>query len=524
MSLQMTKFMKGREATKDKTRILLLYSSEIQSTVMAASLRVAPIGLFFINGYLKKKGYTTKIMHIRTMHFTESSLNSEQYKERLRKDIVEFDPQYIGYSFRNLFHWGVPKNPRKLIDYLSMSLEKPTVEFLRETTSAAIIGGGSGFSLAPKLYMNYLNLDYGVIGEGELAFEELISRLEMLKDISETPGLVYRKKGVLFINSNSFIKDLDTLPAMEIGDIGEYRELYYDNGGYANIQTKRGCTFRCIYCVYPYLEGKEYRLRNVTTIVKEVIDIKKRYDIQHFFVVDSVFSTPSKHSIEFCDELIKKRAEIEWSAYINPRHITKELLKKYKEAGCHNLIYTPDTLSKKVLVSYRKDFSIDDVKKCIQLLNEVDIPFEVSLILGGPGEDEETVNETIEFCNEYLKDVPVIFFNGMWLHPSSPAMEVARSEGIFSDGESVDLDKIIFSDDFETNSKLTYFFPHVKEKRKEFLDRIFAKIQNYKRIIVGKDSIIDKDTGTKKHSPELGVVENQRPWHKGMKGRKLRQP
>jgi hypothetical protein len=504
----------------EKTRILLVYSSEIQSQVVTPSIRVAPIGLFFINGYLKNKGYETRILHLKTLYFTKPLPDAEHYKEGLRREILEFDPHYIGYSFRNLFHWGSPnKDRRELINYLSMSLEKPTVEFLREITRAPIIGGGSGFSLAPKLYMDYLKLDYGIIGEGELAVEELISRLRMGEDVSELPGLVYRKREVLTMNPPSLIKNLDTLPGIDISDMGEYRELYYDNGGYANIQTKRGCSFRCIYCVYPFLEGNKYRLRDIATVIKEVMTIKKRYDIQHFFIVDSIFSTPAQHSFDFCEGLIKARAEIEWNAHINPINITKKLLEKYKESGCHNLIFTPDTLSKRVLKSYGKDFSIDDVKESIQLLHEVDIPFEVSLILGGPGEDGETVEETVAFCDAYLKDVPVILFDGMWLHPSAPALAVARGEGRFSEAERIDFDEIILSNDFKANSKLSYFFPDVKKKRGEFLSRIFASIRKYKRVVVGKDFIADKDTGSIRHVPELGVFEHQRPWHKGMRGR-----
>jgi len=211
----------------DKTRVLLIYSSEIQNTIVSGSLRVAPIGLFFINGYLIDNGYETKIINFQVRYFSEPSSDSEEYKDGLRKEITDFDPHYIGYSFRNLFHWGaLPKNPRQLISYLSMSLEKSTVEFLRETTSVPIIGGGSAFMLEPKLYMNYLGLDYGVIGEGELAFEELIAKLVAGEDINEMPGLVYRTSRDLFINPNKCINDLDSMPMMEIGDADDGNRRY----------------------------------------------------------------------------------------------------------------------------------------------------------------------------------------------------------------------------------------------------------------------------------------------------------
>jgi radical SAM superfamily enzyme YgiQ (UPF0313 family) len=504
----------------NKTRVLLLYSSEVQSSVVAGYLRVAPIGLFFINSYLKKQGYETKIVHLDINQFNTSMPFAKYYKMGLRQEIKQFDPHYIGYSFRNLFHWGsMPKNWRKLINHLSISLEKHTINFLRRSTRAPIIGGGPAFMLAPKLYMDYLGLDYGIIGEGELAFEKLLTHLRAGGKIEKLPGLVYRKNDVILSNPHQHIKDLTAMPIMNVSDIEGYRELYYDNGGYGSIQTKRGCGFRCIYCHYPYLEGNKYRLRDPATVVEEIIDIKEKYDINHFFFVDSVFSTPSSHSQKICEELISRGADIKWAAHTNPRGITRKLLEIYRESGCHNVIFTPDTLSEKTLKSYQKDFSVDEVKKAVLLLKKVGIPFEVSLILGGPGEDEETVNETVAFCDEYLQEIPILFFSGMWLHSSAPAMQTAISEGIFPDRESMEFDKIVLANDFEANRKLNYFFPHVKKRRGAFLNRIYKKIRKYKRVIIEKDIVVDWTTGTVKHAPELNVIENQRPWHNGMKGR-----
>lgn len=501
-------------------RVLLVYSSEVISKLIDSSLRVAPIGLFFINGYLHEKGYTTKIMNLIPGHFQESFPDADAYKAQLQQEIRAFAPHYIGYSFRNLFHWGeYPQDATKLINYMSMSLEKPTVAFLRQVTSAPIIGGGSAFTLAPKLYMNYLGLDYGIVGEGEVAFDDLLTKLEQQADLSDVSGLIYRQDNTLETRPIRLVPDLTTQPPMKISDLPDYRELYYENAGYGSVQTKRGCAFRCIYCQYPFLEGKAYRLRDMNTIMQEIADIKERYGIRHFFIVDSVFSTPVKQSVAFCDALIERKLDIQWNAYINPRGITKKVLEKYKASGCHNLILTPDALSAKVLKSYKKDFTIEQVKECIQLIKEVEIPFEVSIILGGPGEDEATVDEAVAFCDQYLEDVPVLFFHGMWLHPSAPAMETVKAEGLFHDLDAPDFDEIILTNDFESNHKLTYFFPHITTGRYAFLERIYKKLRQKKRIVVGKDSIFDRKTGIVKHHPDLGVIENARPWHTGMTGR-----
>jgi radical SAM superfamily enzyme YgiQ (UPF0313 family) len=69
------------------------------------------------------------------------------------------------------------------------------------------------------------------------------------------------------ISSRSRLKDLDHVtPDRELFDCGSYYRL----GGMLNIQTKRGCPFRCIYCTYPGVEGRKIRLRNPDTVVNEI--------------------------------------------------------------------------------------------------------------------------------------------------------------------------------------------------------------------------------------------------------------
>jgi radical SAM superfamily enzyme YgiQ (UPF0313 family) len=468
-----------------QVRVLLLYSSDKFDIISNNNIRVAPIGLFFINGYLTKKGFSTKIKHVTYENLIGQSADSLDYKKKLTEEMADYNPDFIGYSFRNLFHWGFPEKSLDLVSYLSVSRERVIINFIREITNAKIIGGGPAFSIAPKLYMNHLNLDYGIIGEGEISFFELLSGLFQSKDVLQVPGLIFKKDGRFVINPFKYIAKLDNMPEMETGEFENFYELYCENNGFANIQTKRGCSFNCIYCQYPYLEGKKYRLRNINHIINEIINIQRQFKVDRFFFVDSVFSTPWEHSAEICKQIIDRKIKIEWISYINPRNITFELLELYKKAGCKHLIFTPDSLSDTVLRMYRKDFNMNDVKSAILELKRAKISFEVSLILGGIGETEATVDETIRFCDVYLNNIQTDFFCGMWIHPEAHAMEVLKKENFFAPDEKVEFDKIVESNDFIANNKLTYFFPQIKENRQERLNVMIKKVEKNKRKIIG---------------------------------------
>ncbi len=46
-----------------------------------------------------------------------------------------------------------------------------------DKTTAPIVVGGSGFTLLPEEVLDFLGADYGVVGEGERAFLELLGEL-----------------------------------------------------------------------------------------------------------------------------------------------------------------------------------------------------------------------------------------------------------------------------------------------------------------------------------------------------------
>ena len=51
-------------------------------------------------------------------------------------------------------------------------------ETVRASFKGPLILGGTGFSVAPQGWMQRLEADCGVVGEGEQAFVEVLARLE----------------------------------------------------------------------------------------------------------------------------------------------------------------------------------------------------------------------------------------------------------------------------------------------------------------------------------------------------------
>src|SRR5690606_39173284 len=128
--------------------------------------------------------------------------------------------------------------------------------------------GGSGFSLVPEAIMNFFNLDYGIIGEGEHSIVCFAEAVEGRYDFSQCPGLIYKKGPTYKINPPKLIEDLDTIPLPDFRLLDTAGYLLNNNGkSPCNILTKRGCNLNCIYCSYPVKEGRVHRLHSPRLVV-----------------------------------------------------------------------------------------------------------------------------------------------------------------------------------------------------------------------------------------------------------------
>ena len=76
-----------------------------------------------------------------------------------------------------------------------------------------IVLGGVQATLFPQKYINNKFIDFIVVGEGEIVFENLLNALENKTDFSHIKGLAWKKEQNFFVNPlEEHIKDIDALP------------------------------------------------------------------------------------------------------------------------------------------------------------------------------------------------------------------------------------------------------------------------------------------------------------------------
>jgi len=372
---------------------------------------VYPLGLASLAAVLKAAGMTVKGSDL---------CFPPHWQAVVEQDLESFRPDCIGLSIRNIDNVTYPRSTAYL------PFIKEVVELCRRKTKAPIVVGGSGFTLLPEGVLDFLGTDYGVVGEGERAFLELLGELSGNTHPAPAAGIFPRRPSQGQVEIGGPIEDLNSLPwpDREVFDAGVYRE----RGGLANIQSKRGCPFHCIYCTYPLIEGRKVRVREPIGVVREIQALVNR-GLDYLFFVDNNFNFPEEQAEGICREIIRQKVPVRWTAYVNPGFMTDRLGEAMKRSGCAALEFGLDAAAPAQLDALGKNFSLPQIREAARICRERDIPFCFSLLLGGPKETRDTLEETLAQAED-LNPSAVICMTGIRVFPGTRLAEIAREEGL----------------------------------------------------------------------------------------------
>ncbi len=303
---------------------------------------------------------------------------------------------------------------------------KEIVDSLRGQSAVPVILGGSGFSIMPEDILEYCNLDLGIWGEGEYSLPLLVSKLTAGEDYRDVPGLVYRAGRGFRRNPPRYLDLGDmTTPQRNVVD----NRRYFLEGGMGSIESKRGCPQRCIYCVDPVAKGRRVRSRSPRSVVDE-IEALLQMGIDYFHFCDSEFNLPPDHAQEVCRQIIAQGlgARINWHTYCSPAPFSDELAILFQKAGCVGINFGVDSGNDRMLHNLGRDFTVKDLERTAHICHRQGLVFMYDLLLGGPGETRESLEETIEDMKR-LSPSRVGATLGVRVFPNTMLADLVQREG-----------------------------------------------------------------------------------------------
>jgi radical SAM superfamily enzyme YgiQ (UPF0313 family) len=367
---------------------------------------VFPLGLACLNGALRAAGFQT------LWYDPQAGAGSLEELVAVRR------PDFVAISLRNIDDVLIRKQETYFGDVATLRAR------LRPHTAAPVVVGGSGFSLFPEQLLALTEADFGICGPGEASLVALLTALRQGSDYRQIPGLVYRENGVIRRNPAGphqpgwALDEADRPPPLAAH--------YLQVSGMLNVQTQRGCPFRCCYCTYPLIEGKRYASRPADLVAEEFGQVQ-RLGARYVFLADSVFNSSNEHVAAVCEALLRRKAGVAWGCFLRPQGVTLEMMQLMARAGLAHIEFGSDSFCDEVLAAYGKDFTFEDIRQASEAARRAQVDFCHFLIAGGPGETQVTLAATFANSRE-LTGAVIMAVVGMRIYPGTALFARALAE------------------------------------------------------------------------------------------------
>jgi radical SAM superfamily enzyme YgiQ (UPF0313 family) len=255
--------------------------------------------------------------------------------------------------------------------------------------------GGALVSSIPEAIIRGLKPDYTILGEGEATLLELLDYIEA----GGTPSGAATIHGLGLLQADELIItprraqliDLDVLPIPDLFLFPSVRQ----NPEIPELclTTARGCYGRCSFC---FLNMHKLSYKSPERFEREVADLVAKHSIRYFYINDLTFTSNLERSYRICDVL--KKYNITWTCSTRVERIKPELLRYMHASGCRDIWYGVESMDQTVLDLADKMTKVEEIEYAVAETVKAGIKVAANLIVGLPGESEESLRKMMDFC------------------------------------------------------------------------------------------------------------------------------
>jgi len=305
--------------------------------------------------------------------------------------------------------------------------------------SVTITVGGPHVSAVPERTLAaFAGFDYGIVGEGEASYLDLIARLGAGADPRPVAGLVWREDGAVRANPRAPFLDgeaLDRLPEPAWDLVPDFPLRFQPNvfnyraTPVASLVTSRGCPFSCTFCDRS-TSGRRGRFHGVDYVVALCRRLEA-LGVRHVLFYDDLFTVNRRRVVELCERFLAEGFRFTWSCNSHPNLLDATTLRLMRRAGCWQIAYGIESGSQRVLDVVKHEVKIPRMLETLRLTRAAGIRVKGLLMMAHPTEDEASLRETIAFLRTAPLDlVQVTKFTP---YPGTPSYATVRSHGTFDE-------------------------------------------------------------------------------------------
>jgi anaerobic magnesium-protoporphyrin IX monomethyl ester cyclase len=338
------------------------------------------LGLLGLAAVLRQKGYLVKIVESASLGLSISKTLGHILKEK---------PDYVGITCTTVSveHAGT----------IAQSVKEADPGIL------LFVGGPHVTALPGETFRRYPSFDYGVLGEGERAFAELLEAVEGKADLKKVPSAVFREGPEVTVNPRrKFIENLDRLPFPAFDLLPSFPRKYrppllnYLRGPAASLITSRGCPEVCTFCDRSVF-GNRYRHFSEGYLGDLIGHLRAKYGIRHFIFADDQFTASRTRLVRFCEKLLKENIKIRWNCDARVDSVDSMMLQLMRRAGCWMISYGIESGSQEILDRVQKGIRLEQAEETVHRTREAGIRTKGLFMIGYPEETAQTLAQTLRF-------------------------------------------------------------------------------------------------------------------------------
>ena len=409
------------------------------------------LGSLWITAYIESLNYNVDIIDL-------SSLTEEQWK-------IPFDGHIYGITC--------------LIPH-DKTVRKITQIIRQNNPEALIVLGGPHATTLPEYLLKTTDADICIKSEGELTIADIIKYKIAFQDNQDIPyeqiaGIAYKNidNTIKFTKNRELIKNLDELPLPAFHKID--MDSYSANVDHKNLRIKgknamfsRGCPYQCSFCTSPFIWQNKLRFHSLDYAREMVEILLYKYKADGLYFVDDNITTPYKRCLDFAK--LMKPYNVPWRAFARTNDMDRKRLEAMRDAGCCELDIGIESFNDNILKINNKNVTGQQQIDAILLCKEIGITPKSCLIVGLPGETEESIEDTLKG----IEKTDCVYSVGTFI--PLPQSDIAANPEKYQYEIDEDIGYNMYVSTKCDNGKGVIMQKHDKEKIRGWLDKIMNAI------------------------------------------------
>jgi len=267
-----------------------------------------------------------------------------------------------------------------------------------------VVVGGIHPTIFPDAY-NLKEIDTVVIGEGEITFPKLLLMYEWGVSFPKTiRGEKPNLDTLSFVNRELFDykRELDCVfaPDQKTPSI--------------TMLAGRGCPFQCTYCqpAENSVFGKPYRMRSPENVIKELIQLKNKYDFKSITFWDDTFTISKRWTMQFCDLYEKENFGASIAACSRADIICRneDMVERLASIGVDWFVIGMESGSQRLLDFIKKGTTVEQNIKSAEICRKNGIKIFATFMLGLPTEIKAESLSTAIMIDKIAPEHPSAFY------------------------------------------------------------------------------------------------------------------